>query len=536
MRLSQALYSAIFTPSGRNTGRALSTALRKTATGLALTAVALPTATIAALVLSSRDSEASSIEILKAVPRTTRAISWGAWAARSYTAALALPVPEMRAAAIAKLDKEGADKLLHLCQTNGGVYIKAGQLGVALKALPPRYCQVLEALQDNVPARPLSDVDCVLKEEFSKKSDELFEEFEPQATAAASLAQVHKARLKSGQTVAVKVQHRGLESAIAADLTTLSALAAAGYFLFGKKSDWRFLISQLQEKLKIELDFEIEAQNAKQCRHNFRNRQDVYVPTTIDHLSTKSVITMEWATMNACKVNDTDGIRAAGMDPREVGLLLFETFAQQQFVDGFVHGDPHSGNIFVRPQLQHSGWQWWLLRRARKKPQLILLDHGFYIRLNNELRRNLCLLWSSFVVVDPDIAKEAATKLGGPMAGNILPAILKPRDWSAMTHQEKVEMREQSGITGMSDLEKVLKDAPEALLDTLRTSAVVRVTCHKLGANITDRLLINARQAYKGLYKDGTDIYDGVWKWKLKFGLTKLWVLSLYGWLRAVWG
>lgn len=384
-----------------------------------------------------------------------------------------METPEEYKATLDKLHDEGSKKLLQVFEQNGGIYIKAGQLAVALRSVPPQYIKRLETLVDKVPSRPFDSVcQMVCKELDIQSIWEVFSEFEPTAAAAASLAQVHKAKTKDGNhTVAVKVQHLGLESAVAADLATMSTVVSVGSFLF-PTSDWRWLVAQLKSNLERELDFTKEADNAQQMARRFHHRRhEVYIPEIYTNLSTKKVLTMQWATgddhdnVAAVKISDVDLMRnKLNLDTGAVGRLLFDVFAEQMFNHGVVHGDPHPGNIMVTirrksnrsssSRSSSSSYIITLLRRlgawpmhitsyllfylpffhkySYNQPQLILLDHGLHIHISDVTRRNYCLLWSAFILGDMKLAHSAAAHIGGNRGGRVLAELLRPRDWSTL--------------------------------------------------------------------------------------------------------
>ncbi|KAL4457670.1 hypothetical protein ABPG75_012535 [Micractinium tetrahymenae] len=487
--------------------RALRRVAVVTSKATALAVVGLPLAAAMALVVKGRE-DADVLELLRSLPRTARVVWWGLWAGYQYKALASrygadLSSPEYQRA-LAELHEHAASGLLLACQANGGLYIKAGQLAVALHAVPLQYRRTLEALQDKVPPRPFADIEHVLLQDLGAPAEVLFAEFDPAATAAASLAQVHKARLHDGTQVAVKVQYPGLRASTEADLATMLILADAGHRLFPATS-WRWLFEELQKQLQYELDFRNEAANAAQLAACMAGRADVAAPATFPALCTPRVLCMEW--VEGCKLTDLDCLIQQGLELRQVGILLLDAFAQSTYFCGWTHGDPHPGNILVRVRSDPPPLLSRLLLGAgsRPRPQLVLLDHGIYFRLPDDLRRLYCQLWCAIVLGDMDTARVAASQLGGERAGRILPEVLRPRNWAAVPKEERRRVRQESGISSFADLASLLEEAPRPLLDSLRQSAVVRHSATLLGATLADRLRINATWALRGMWRAGDD-------------------------------
>ena len=207
-----------------------------------------------------------------------------------------------------------------------------------------------------VPPRPYAEVARVIERELGRPLADLFLHFDPRPLASASLAQVHRARLHDGREVAVKVQYPEIPELVAIDIANLT------FFInllarFERNFDLRLIIREVSKYVRLELDFEHEADNAARIRANLLHRQDVFVPQVLPELSTKKVLVMEYA--EGTKVTDVAGLEAAGIDKQEVARLLSEVFCHQILVDGFFHADPHPGNILVQPG-----------------PRLVLLDFG----------------------------------------------------------------------------------------------------------------------------------------------------------------
>ncbi len=246
-----------------------------------------------------------------------------------------------------------------------GVYIKMGQvLSVMGSFLPRAYAEELESLQDHVPPRPFSDVERAFLAAHGKTPQVIFDHFEPVPLAAASLGQVHRARLR-GETVAVKILYPNIAKIIRLDLRVLR-WAMRVYSWFVPMARLERVIEQLQDLLERETNLEHEAKCLERIARNFKGQDDILFPKVYWELTTRNILVMSF--MEGIKISHTNELRAAGIDPDQVARRLTESFYQQLFLDGFFHADPHPGNFLVQPG-----------------PKLVVLDFGAV----SEVRWNL---------------------------------------------------------------------------------------------------------------------------------------------------
>ena len=458
-------------------------------------------AVLVVLVVSLLVAFGSRFEIVKAGPRIWRMVLWGARSGYRYkmsgfmNSSLKYKDPELYQVRMSKLHRQVAHGLLRVCQKNGGVYVKAGQTAASLTTLPPEYREVLERLEDSVPPIRFSRIRRAFEKELGHDMSDVFESFEMKATAAASLAQVHKAKLKDGTTVAVKIQYPGLQSALDADLAVMAFLAGFAHFVF-RVTDWRWFLREIKEKIVEELDFRNEAANAARLSACFENRTDIVVPRLFPRWSSSKVLCMEW--IEGIKVSDAAELKKAGLSPRQVGLLFQGVSAEMMCSHGFVHGDMHPGNVFVRgPPPQPNPLSHVLPWLRHNRPQIVLIDHGLYFTLPADMRVLYCMLWCAFVLNDANTAHSAAVQLAGETCGRVLPLMLKPMDWDKMKPEERRRQRDKVGFGGMQDIRDAMRSCPQQLADCLRAMTIVRHTCSRLGANLADRLRVNAVEALR---------------------------------------
>ncbi len=230
----------------------------------------------------------------------------------------------------------------------GPTFIKFGQmLSIRPDLIPLELCKELEKLQDKVPPFSYEKVEKQIFDEFKKPVDEIFNTFSSSPVAAASLAQVHLAELKTKEKVVVKVQRPGLKKIITADLNILSVLAQLMEKHIEETRLYNLpeIVNEFKKALLKEIDFNTEARNIDKFRRNFKSDDNVYILKVYHNLSTKKVLTMEQ--IEGIKVSRVEEIEKAGLDRKQIAINGMDAVLKQIFTNGFFHADPHPGNIFV---------------------------------------------------------------------------------------------------------------------------------------------------------------------------------------------
>jgi len=375
--------------------------------------------------------------------------------------------------------ERSAVRLRKMCARNGGLYVKAGQFASTAGGVPLAYSRELSKLQDEVEASAREPTLRVVREAFGGISpDVLFESFDEAPIAAASLAQVHKARLRSsGKTVAVKIQRPGLERSIESDLFTMSSLSVLTKFFF-PSFDFTFMVDEFKSRLEKEIDFELEGRNCERLARAFADDERIDSPEIIWEFTRPKVLTMEF--IDGVKITDIDAMKAAGLDPKVAALAMSDAFARMLLVHGYVHGDPHPGNVLCRAHPSGNG-----------KTQVVILDHGLYSELSESSRRAMSNLWLAIATGNASRAVGAAKELKVPDEFTwLLPLTLarKTTDGRPVNREllEKkwAEDKAKGGVgrPGLTEASLIGQNLSKEMIIVLRANALVRNVIKALGA------------------------------------------------------
>ena len=241
-----------------------------------------------------------------------------------------------------------AEHLRQILTQLGPTYIKVGQaLSTRPDLIPPDFLEELVKLQDQLPPFPSDRAYAVIEEELDDTIDDLFSEISPQPVAAASLGQVYKARLRSGEAVAVKVQRPGLMPILTLDLFLMRWASGwlAPVLPLNLGHDLKMIVDEFGTKLFEEVDYLNEGRNAEQFATNFQNDPRVKVPSIFWRYSNTHVLTLEW--IDGIKLTDIDQIKDANLDLDQLIEIGVTAGLQQLLEFGFFHADPHPGNLFA---------------------------------------------------------------------------------------------------------------------------------------------------------------------------------------------
>jgi predicted unusual protein kinase regulating ubiquinone biosynthesis (AarF/ABC1/UbiB family) len=288
-----------------------------------------------------------------------------------------------------RFHQESAVAVVRRALKQQGLIIKTCQfLGSRADILMDEYVRTLSLVHDQVPPRPWSEMRPVIERELGGSVDDLYAEFDDQPVAAASLAQVYRARLHDGTKVAVKVQYPGVERIVQHDLEALRMLVNI-WAKFEKVIDFRPIVEEMARNAPEEVDFVHEGHAAERIAALLADRDDVVIPKIHWERSSLRVLTMDY--IDGIKISDVERQRAAGIDTPRVAESLIDLYNTMILERGMFHADPHPGNLFVVPSEEPGG-----------KAKIGLVDFGLTKALPDEFREQLIVLTSAIVSEQPE--------------------------------------------------------------------------------------------------------------------------------------
>lgn len=251
-----------------------------------------------------------------------------------------------------------------------GLFIKVGQLlSILTNFLPEAFHEPLEGLQDQIPARPYDEIERRIQKEFGKGPKDLFMSFSEVPIASASIGQAHRAELKDGTSVVIKVQHENIEKVAEVDLKIIKQLTRLASWFF-EINGMEHAYTQVKKMIEEELDFKRELEAMETIRGNLSAEQQFTIPRAHTDFCTERVLCTTFH--EGVKISDVQQLKDWGIDQRDLAERLVHAYCQMVFVDGHYHADPHPGNILIE-----------------KTGRIVLLDFGAVATLSPEMRTGL---------------------------------------------------------------------------------------------------------------------------------------------------
>jgi len=323
----------------------------------------------------------------------------------------------------------------------GPTFIKLGQLlSTRADLLPGPYLEALERLQDHIEPFPYEDVERIVSGELGVRISKAFADFDPVPLAAASLAQVHRAEMRDGREVVVKVQRPDIREVIVADLEALGEIA---HFLdqhteLGRRYEFDNMLVNLRKSLLKELDFTIEANNLHTISENLAEFENIVIPEPIDDFTTTRVLTMEY--IAGKKITALNPLRLLEIDGGLLADELFQAYLKQFLIDGLFHADPHPGNVFLTDD-----------------NRIALLDLGMVGRVTGTFQDNLLRLLLAISEGRGEMAAEAAIRMGEAKEGFDRPSFER-RIAALVTDESDAVLSRNNAAKVTLDITKIAAD------------------------------------------------------------------------------
>lgn len=280
-----------------------------------------------------------------------------------------------------------------------GLIVKTCQfLGSRADILMDEYVRTLSLVHDQVPPRPWLEMRPLIERELGGTIGDLYAEFDPQPIAAASLAQVYRARLRDGTAVAVKVQYPGIERIVRSDLQALRMLVGL-WARFEQVIDFRPVVDEMERNAPEEVDFIHEGRAAERLATVLADRDDVVVPRIYWDRTSRRVLTMDY--IDGIRISDVEAQRAAGVHTPQVAESLIDLYNTMILERGMFHADPHPGNLFVVPG-----------EGPGLKAKVGIVDFGLTKTLPDAFREQLIVLTSAIVSEQPEAITGTMEEMG----------------------------------------------------------------------------------------------------------------------------
>lgn len=417
--------------------------------------------------------------------------------------------------------KRCANRTFEAMEKNGSIFIKLGQHLSSLNyLLPNEWCETFIPLQDKCPVSSFSSVDEMVRQDTGKGLDDYFSDFERRPIGAASLAQVHVARMKdTGEKVAVKVQHPSLDDWAKLDLA-LTRFTFRTLKRFFPEYDLTWLSDEMETSLPKELDFREEGRNAIRLKQYFSQIRGTPLIVPDVKWARRRILVMEFLTGH--RPDDLEFLDSNGIGRDEVSAALARIFNEMIFGTGApLHCDPHGGNLAIRVNPH---------KRRPKNFDIILYDHGLYRDIPIKLRRSYAHLWLAVLQTDEKNMRKYAYEVAGIGDADfpLFASAITGRDYGAVTNNVATSRTadEKQNISDalnsgdlLEQLVTLLGKVPRIILLILKTNDLTR----SLDENLHTRqgpvrtFMILARYAARTVYEEQVESIQGSILWPPNF-------------------
>jgi predicted unusual protein kinase regulating ubiquinone biosynthesis (AarF/ABC1/UbiB family) len=429
---------------------------------------------------------------------------WARWAYRFRSARTAERLMRAR-------HQKNARRIHRTVTRLQGLFIKVGQLiSIMTNFLPEAFRRELETLQDRVPPHPYRDMERRIAEEFEgRRPHELFASFTQEPLAAASIGQVHRAKLADGTQVAVKIQYPEIERIVHTDLQTLYRI-----FIFLERflpeHGLSTIYAEIRSMVLAELDFAKEAQNLEEIAGNFAGRQGVCFPRVLPDYSTRRVLTTTFE--KGAKVSDLAAHEKSGISKTALAQHIIRAYCEQIFEHGLYHADPHPGNILVRLKstAETAETETETSAEMESAVEVVFLDFGAVARISPAMRRGIAELVQGGIAHDTQAVLRALDQMGF-ISKSANPAIYeKIVDYFHQRFHEEIHVESLSfkdikidpkkGLENLADLKRMnisLRDltqqfhVPKEWILLERTLLLLMGICTELDPNLNPMEVIS---------------------------------------------
>lgn len=294
---------------------------------------------------------------------------------------------------IEKLHQKNANRTKNAILELNGLFIKVGQLiSIMSNVVPKAYGHILESLQDKTPSSNFETVKQIIENELGDSLQNLFKSFDESPIASASIGQVHKAVLKSGENVAVKIQHQNIDQLAKIDLSIIEKLIKLVNRYF-KINGLDHVYNQVKEMIYEELNYTAEACNMQTISLNCESIDGIIIPEVYTAYSSSKILTTTFC--DGVKITNIEQLKKWNINPNQIAEKLVFTYCEMILNHGYYHADPHPGNVLVN-----------------KNGDIVILDFGAIGKLNDDMRENIPVFIRAVVSKDQDLVLDALKKMG----------------------------------------------------------------------------------------------------------------------------